>query len=235
MAFLSGFLPRSKRGNSAHYDHALDAPEVARVTGAQLVGSESTANIARGAGLPEAQIAVVRPAGPLDFGAFRVTFLPSAHAAPNLAPGRISTPLRTPARASAFKDGGSFSILVEHPSGNLLIQSSAGFVPGALEGRAAAVALLSVADLGRRSPAFRRAYFDQVAGAVGARLVYPIHHDDFTHPLDAALRYLPAWMDDTPTALRSLRDWAAQHAVRVAEFLPWQPTLLLLAREIFSP
>jgi L-ascorbate metabolism protein UlaG (beta-lactamase superfamily) len=35
----------------SHYDHAMDAPEVARRTGAQLLGSESTANIARGWGL----------------------------------------------------------------------------------------------------------------------------------------------------------------------------------------
>ncbi|RBP51274.1 MBL fold metallo-hydrolase [Arenicella xantha] len=40
----------------SHFDHAMDAPEVAKRTGAVLLGSESTANIARGWGLDEAQI-----------------------------------------------------------------------------------------------------------------------------------------------------------------------------------
>jgi len=34
-----------------HYDHAMDAPSVARRTGALLVGDESALNVARGAGL----------------------------------------------------------------------------------------------------------------------------------------------------------------------------------------
>ena len=44
----------------AHYDHAMDAPEVARRTGALLLGSESSANVARGWGLPERQIQVAK-------------------------------------------------------------------------------------------------------------------------------------------------------------------------------
>ena len=42
----------------SHYDHAMDAPEVARRTGATLYGSESTANIARGWGLEEGRIEI---------------------------------------------------------------------------------------------------------------------------------------------------------------------------------
>jgi len=38
----------------SHFDHAMDAPEVAERTGAMLVGSESTANIGRGWGLAAA-------------------------------------------------------------------------------------------------------------------------------------------------------------------------------------
>src|SRR5690606_26082605 len=42
----------------SHYDHAMDAGVVARLTGAQLVGSASTANIGRGAGLPPSRLTV---------------------------------------------------------------------------------------------------------------------------------------------------------------------------------
>ncbi|MFF3460163.1 MBL fold metallo-hydrolase [Streptomyces sp. NPDC002730] len=37
----------------SHYDHALDAPIWAAQTGAQLLGSQSTANVGRGLGLQE--------------------------------------------------------------------------------------------------------------------------------------------------------------------------------------
>ncbi len=211
----------------SHYDHALDAPAVAAATGACLLGSETTANIARGAGLSEAQIEVVEPGKPLAFGAFRVSFLPSAHSRPNLASGHISRPLSLPAHASSYKEGGCFSILVEHPCGALLIQPSAGFIFGGLDGRHAAVALLSLGSLGRRSPPYRRDYFEQVAGAVGAQVIYPIHHDDFTRPLGDTLRRMPAWMDDIPAALGALQAWAAPRGVRVGELRPWQPTPIL--------
>lgn len=40
----------------SHYDHAMDAPRVARRTGAELFGSDSTADFARGWGLDEDRI-----------------------------------------------------------------------------------------------------------------------------------------------------------------------------------
>jgi L-ascorbate metabolism protein UlaG (beta-lactamase superfamily) len=90
----------------SHYDHAMDAPTVARLTGASLVGSESARQIALGGGIPEEDICVVVPepgtgppekgdadcvrparlpdcrvpAGrPLCFGKFRVTLVESRH------------------------------------------------------------------------------------------------------------------------------------------------------------
>ena len=63
----------------SHYDHAQDAPEVARRTGALLLGSESTAWIGRGAGMREQQIRVVEPGVPTHFGKFTVTHILSKH------------------------------------------------------------------------------------------------------------------------------------------------------------
>ncbi len=71
----------------SHYDHALDAPVFALRTGAVVLGSESTAWLARGAGLQEARIKVVVPGRPERFGAFEVTFLESEHPAALL--GRV--------------------------------------------------------------------------------------------------------------------------------------------------
>jgi L-ascorbate metabolism protein UlaG (beta-lactamase superfamily) len=41
-----------------HFDHVLDSPEVARRTGAVVVGGESAANVARGAGLGVGQLGI---------------------------------------------------------------------------------------------------------------------------------------------------------------------------------
>jgi L-ascorbate metabolism protein UlaG (beta-lactamase superfamily) len=218
----------------SHYDHALDAPEVARLGGALLAGSPSSAHVARGWGLAEEQIRVVQSGDSLTFGAFRVSFLPSTHALPNLEAGTIDRPLVPPARASAYKDGGCFSLLIEHPAGSLLLQSSAGFIPNGLAGVHADAALLSLAMLGRRSPRYRLAYFEQVAGLTGARVVYPIHHDDFTRPLGDKVTFLPRWLDNTAEALRSLEDWAAQRGVQVSHLPPWQAMPLCTAEPVHA-
>ena len=57
----------------SHYDHAMDAPFVAEITEAVLVGSESTASIGRGWGLPENRIVVPASGESLEFGKFTVT------------------------------------------------------------------------------------------------------------------------------------------------------------------
>ena len=95
----------------SHYDHAMDAPYVARKTGATLHGSASTLNVGRGGGLPESQLALYAPGKPLTIGRFVVTVLTSKHTPAvkgvNDDLGQtIDAPLQPPARAGAYKEGG---------------------------------------------------------------------------------------------------------------------------------
>jgi L-ascorbate metabolism protein UlaG (beta-lactamase superfamily) len=206
----------------SHYDHAMDAPEVARRTGAVLVGSASTANVGRGWGLAEEQIRIVRPGEPMTFGAFRVTMIASRHFPHGMAMGEISAPLVPPVRATDYREGGSYSVLIEHPRGTLLVQASAGWVDGALRPYRADVVLLGVAGLGTRDEAYRQAYWREVVEATGARRVVPIHWDDFTLPLDEPLRPLPRRLDDFDVSMRFLLERAgAAMEVRLAP--PWRP------------
>ncbi len=168
----------------SHYDHAMDAAVVARLSGAVLAGSESTANIGRGGGLPESQLRVIRPNEPLGFGSFTVSFIQSRHA--GLTGGRptgdITQPLTPPARYLDYRQGGTYSILIEHALGTVLHHGSAGFVPGALKGKKADVVFLGIAlreDL--------NAYLAETVDAVGAKRVIPTHWDDFTRPLSQPL------------------------------------------------
>jgi L-ascorbate metabolism protein UlaG (beta-lactamase superfamily) len=174
----------------SHYDHLLDAALFARKSGAVLVGSESTANVGRGAGLAGDRIRVIRPRETMRFGAFEVTFLPSEHG-PLLGghapyPGTIPAPLRMPAPARAFRMGGAHAILVRHPAGTLVHHASAAVRAGTFEGVAAHTVLLGLG--GRTST---RGLLHDVVEAVGARRVIPIHWDDLFRALGRSPRPLP--------------------------------------------
>ena len=56
----------------SHFNHTLDMPYIAGRTGARVIGTESTINLARGGGVPEPQLFPVRGGEDYDFGAFSV-------------------------------------------------------------------------------------------------------------------------------------------------------------------
>jgi L-ascorbate metabolism protein UlaG (beta-lactamase superfamily) len=172
----------------AHIDHALDSPRVAQDTGALLVGSESAANIGRGQGLAESSIKVVKDGDSLTFGNFKVSFITSAHLPITFATGDITEPLRFPAPAKEMKAGEAFSILIEHSTGGrFLVQGSAGFMRGALQGKKADVVFLGIGGLGGRREEYKEGYWMSIVKAVGATRVIPVHWDNFYLPLDSPL------------------------------------------------
>lgn len=211
----------------SHYDHAMDAPEVARRTGAVLIGSESTLNIGRGWGLAEERMQRAEPGRPLRFGAFEVTLLESAHFPHGLAMGEINAPLVPPARSLEYKEGGSYSVLIAHPLGRLLVQGSAGWRPGALDGQRADAVLLGIGGLGSESADYRDGYYRAVVEAVGARCVIPIHWDDFTLPLDQPLRPMPALLDDFDGVMAFLAERSGAQQRRLALLPQAQPVVVL--------
>jgi len=197
----------------SHYDHAMDAPEVALQTGARLLGSTSSANIARGWGLPEDQIEVVDPGNAYHFGDFCLTFIESAHVPMRVDLSRggteIQTPLVPPVPALEYKVGQVYSLHVQHPLGNLLVHGSAGFVPGALAGKPAQVVFLSVGGLAHLDLDYKKTLFQEVVIASSASRLIPLHYDDFTNPLDQPLRLLPKVLDDIGASLDFIIERAA--------------------------
>ena len=172
----------------SHYDHAMDAGIVAKLTGAPLLGSSSTAFIGRGSGLPVTQLRVVRVGQDMKYGPFTITFIRSKHAgATGGSPvGDITAPLVPPARYLDYKQGGTYAILVQHPRGSVLLHGSAGSVEGELAGRKADVVFLGIAIRGDM-----QTYLHETVDAVGATRVIPTHWDDFTLPLDEPLQPFP--------------------------------------------
>lgn len=173
----------------SHFDHALDTPAVSELTGAPVIGSNSTANIARGYGIPEEKIIVLKDDMAYEshlFGDFNITFIPSAHSPNPVAPGKIDEPLKTPAGLLDFAMGACYSILFQTANGkSILVHGSAGYVEGFLSkpGIRADVIYLGVSPLGKASWEERENYWREVVLASGAKRVIIIHYDDFTKPL----------------------------------------------------
>jgi L-ascorbate metabolism protein UlaG (beta-lactamase superfamily) len=161
-----------------HFDHVMDSAVVALRTDARVVGGESAANVARGQGLPEHRIVVASPGEELILGPFGVTLIESHHCPPDRFPGVITEPLVPSVKASAYRCGEAWSTLVHHvPSDRrLLIQGSAGFVPGALTGREADVAYLGIGQLGVQPADYIEQYW-RASGRADplGRLLPPAH------------------------------------------------------------
>jgi L-ascorbate metabolism protein UlaG (beta-lactamase superfamily) len=208
----------------SHFDHVMDSALVADMTSAQLVGGESTANVGRGHGLPTEQVSVVAPRTPRAYGNWTITHTVSAHCPPDRYPGTIDTPLVPPAKANAYKCGEAWSIHLTHTSGSsLLVQGSAGFVPGALAGTHADVVYLGIGQLGIHDESFIQDYWREIVTTVGARRVVLTHWDDFFRPLDEPLRSLPSAGDDLDHTMRVLTALAAADSVHLSFPTVWIP------------
>jgi L-ascorbate metabolism protein UlaG (beta-lactamase superfamily) len=232
----------------SHYDHAMDAPEVARLTGALLVGSGSTANIGRGAGLPEDRIKVAMSGRPMSFGRFRVTLINSRHFRfPSSGSDKqlkddpvIAKPLSPPARVTDYKAGKSYSVVIAHPLGTLLIQGSAGYVPGALQKIRADVVFLGIGGLGAQTRDYQEAYFREVVEAVGARRIFPIHWDDLTRPIARPIRPPSRLLDRVfgfgfQAGMDFVVARAASLGINVALAPPWRRIVLFQASPTRRP
>ncbi len=197
----------------SHFDHAMDVGIVANRSSAVVLGSESTANIARGANLPVNQYQILADGESRTFGNFTITLLVSEHApvadgTRPWFPGEIRRPLLQPARVSDWKEGETYSILITHPRGTALIQGSAGFIPKRLDGVSADVVLLGVGGLSGLGEEYARQYWAETVTATAATRVFPIHYDDFTAPF-GEIETFPAIIDDVVKTA----DWLNEIAV----------------------
>ena len=216
----------------SHYDHAMDAPEVARRTGALLLGSQSTANIGRGWGLPEAQIKVLVDRQPVQLGRFVITPIESRHFQfPDammreraLDNPQLVEPLVPPVSAFDYRLGKAYVLHVRHPKGSWLIVGSAGYTEGALQGLQADVVFLGVGGLGSQTASYRESFWRETVAAVSPQRLIPIHYDSLTAPVEGAFRgpvkalgFLSGGLENT---LQFLRDKEAGQPQLLINTLP---------------
>lgn len=185
----------------SHFDHAMDVGHVANRTNAVVLGSESTTNIARGAEVPVHQFQTLAEGETRQFGDFTIRLLALRHAPIKPGedgpwfPGTIDSPLRQPARVSAWKEGVVWSVVLSHPRGTTLVQGSGGFIEGKLEGESADVLMLGIGGLSGLGKDYVAKLWQETVTATGATRVMPVHHDDFTAPF-GEVRLFPDFYDN---------------------------------------
>jgi L-ascorbate metabolism protein UlaG (beta-lactamase superfamily) len=165
----------------SHVDHLLDAPAVALRTGAQLMGSMTTAYVARASGVPAEQIIPVKGGEDYELGGFSVRVIPSLHSAiedKHAMHGVFTAPPTMPLKAVDYAEGGTLAYLVRAGGHEILILSTANFIERELEGLRPDIAIVAVG--------LREAIHDYTCRLMTAlgrpRIVYANHFDDWLAP-----------------------------------------------------
>jgi L-ascorbate metabolism protein UlaG (beta-lactamase superfamily) len=175
----------------SHYDHVADAPRIAKLTKAKLVGSASTCAWGRAEGLAETQLVrIPQPGAVVRFNDIEVRFVPSRHG--KIAFGRVPFPGEVhgtphpPKRIWHYRMGGAFGLLIKAPGVSIYHNGSADLIDAELEGEQADVLLAGLA--GRKGT---ENYVGRLISALSPKLVVPTHHDAFFAPLERGLHLLP--------------------------------------------
>jgi L-ascorbate metabolism protein UlaG (beta-lactamase superfamily) len=165
-----------------HFDHAVDAPALARLHGAKAYGSASLVHLMRLHGLQQQAVEVVTHR-PYELGPFVVTFIPSRHS--KLLFGR-KVPMDGPLTCDhldglapgQYKCGAVYGIRIEVAGISIYHQGSADLEDAELPDRPVDVFLAGVA--GRQ---VTPRYWERVLPKLDPRYVVPTHYDNFFSPL----------------------------------------------------
>jgi L-ascorbate metabolism protein UlaG (beta-lactamase superfamily) len=133
-----------------HPDHSLDMPYIARKTGARVIGTESTANIAQAGGVPESQIRIVKGGEELNFDGFSVHVIRSLHGlfrkpAPGQAPSSpplVPAGIRAPLRFGQHVEGGTLAYLLAIAGHRIIFFGSMNYIESELTGLRPDIAMI---------------------------------------------------------------------------------------------
>ncbi|MCL6286234.1 MBL fold metallo-hydrolase, partial [Ruegeria sp. 2012CJ41-6] len=192
----------------SHYDHVMDAPLVAKLTGARIYGSRSTLRIARGEGVADTQLTEVVDGNVVNVGNFRVHIFETPHGPPTLFKGTVKPSWTAPQKFSRYRVGKNYSYLIEHlepETQSALIVPSAGVQADAFRGAKADVVFLSIGMLGWQPRGEFERYWKNSVQDVGATKVVLIHWDDFRVPLSRPLVKMPFPPDRVEKSMRELK------------------------------
>lgn len=171
-----------------HFDHALDAPAIARRDGATVYGGMSAQRLMVLHGLGH-QAVLVAPHQVHEIGPFRVTFVPSVHSKLLLglstpSDGEITCEHVEGLTPQAYCCGQVWGIRIEVAGATVYHQGSADLLDDEIPRSEVDVFLCGVA--GRQ---VTDRYVERILRRLSPGTVVMTHHDDFFHPLGSEQRY----------------------------------------------
>ena len=200
-----------------HHDHVMDAPYVARKCGATVYGSISAKNVALGGGVPEDKTVVFQHGSEYSIGGYKIRILKSLHSKPNKLNDDlgqpIERPLVQPASLRDYKEGGSYDFFIQHKGQNILIRPSFNYIKGQLDGIKADILFLGVAGLAKADETMENNFFAETVEKTKARLMIPVHWDNFFAPLDQPSLDMPEMIERTEIVFFKLAKYCEAHDV----------------------
>ncbi len=166
-----------------HWDHMADIPYIAKKTGAQVIGSETHANVLRAAGVPEGKIVQVKGGEYMQFDGYTIEVFPALHSMgptkKHAVPGHLVQVPPAPTKVADLPEGDSLIYLITIGGKfRVFLMSTANFIERAITGLKPDVAL--VASI------FANQIHDFTPRLLRAlnypRVILPTHWDNFEKP-----------------------------------------------------
>jgi L-ascorbate metabolism protein UlaG (beta-lactamase superfamily) len=172
-----------------HFDHAVDAPAIARRCGCEAYGSASLANLMALHGMAERAVEV-EPYRVYELGPFEVSFTPSVHSKLLLGlavpyDGELTCEHLDSLSPAAYRCGQVWGIAIAVAGIRFYHQGSANLLDEAIREREVDVFLAGVA--GR---SFSERYWERILPKLDPKAVVPTHYDNFFRPLGRELEFV---------------------------------------------
>ncbi len=139
----------------SHFNHCMDMPYIARKTGATVIGTESTINIARANKVPRHQLRGIHGGEDYQFENVSIKAIPSLHSA-LVTPSPyahwdnchyfdadvISKDVKAPLRLRDYAEGGTLGYLIRFGQRSVLVLCSMNYIENEMRGLAPDIALI---------------------------------------------------------------------------------------------
>lgn len=184
----------------SHFNHCMDVPYIAKRTGAVVIGSESTMNVAMNGGVPEEQTIAVKGGEDFTFEQFSLRVVPSLHSALSCKLYRdfgIVPNSDTPLPLNDYVEGGTLAYLLRFAGHEILLFGSMNYIEREVEGLCPDIALIASAP-----PRLEITdYTARLLRCIGLpKFVIATHWDDqglpYGAPQDAAMAHTGSFVDE---------------------------------------
>lgn len=187
-----------------HFDHAVDAPAIARRFDCKAYGSSSLVTLMGLHGLADRAVEV-EPYRTYELGPFEVSFTPSVHSKLLLGlavpyDGELTCEHLDSLSPSAYRCGQVWGVSIEVAGVRFYHQGSANLIDDAIREREVDVFLAGIA--GR---SFTRDYWKRILPRLNPRAVVPTHYDNFFRPLGQRMEFVSnVQLSELPTEIGSV-------------------------------